>query len=33
MLSFFFLILGVFLGWWLRGTKAGTWIKETFSKS
>jgi hypothetical protein len=32
MISMFFLILGVLLGWWVRGTKAGSWISDVFSK-
>lgn len=31
MLSFFFLILGMTLGWWVRGTKAGSWITKQLS--
>lgn len=31
MISLFFFVLGVSLGWWARSTKAGTWVKKQFS--
>lgn len=33
MLSFFFLILGAMLGWWVRSTRAGLWISKQFSSA
>lgn len=33
MISLFFLILGTWIGWWIRGTKAGTWVRKQFSKA
>lgn len=33
MLSFFFLSLGLVIGWWLRGTKAGAGITRLMSKA
>lgn len=32
MLSFVFMTIGGVIGWWFRGTRAGTWIKNAFSK-
>lgn len=32
MLSFFFLVLGAVLGWWIRGTKAGAWISKQLGR-
>ncbi len=31
MISLFFFGVGAFLGWWIRGTKAGAWISRQFS--
>lgn len=33
MISLFFYAIGVWMGWWIRGTKAGTWIRNQFAKA
>lgn len=32
MVSFFFFALGVWLGYWLRGTKIVTWVSKQIKK-
>lgn len=29
----FFFALGLALGWWVRNTKAGTWVSKQFAAS
>lgn len=31
MISAFFFVLGAFIGWRIRSTKAGVWISKQFS--
>lgn len=33
MIALFFFVLGALLGWWVRGTKAGSWISKQFSSA